>query len=405
MSPSATSADRPLAVFLIAGEESGDHLGAGLMEALQARLGGNVRFLGVGGDRMARLGLTSLFPMSEIGLHGISEIIFHLGGLLWRMDWTARRVVASDPDVLVVIDCPSFNLGVARRVRKRRPSIPIVEYVSPTVWVWRPGRAPWMSGFIDRVMAILPFEPEVHRRLGGPACTYVGHPLTERLGVLRPRPGERPDIGTVKRPTLLVLPGSRRSEVSRLTDPFGEAVARLVESRGPVELILPVVPRFAEEMQTRVANWRVKPTLVAGEEEKLAAFRRAHAALAASGTVTLELALAGVPTVVAYRVDPLARLFKRLVLSRVKSIVLPNLILDENAIPEFIDQDGTPERLAEALQPLLGDTPERAAQIAAFARLDSVMSSGTHAPSALAADIVLGTARSGPSLEESPARA
>jgi lipid-A-disaccharide synthase len=302
-------------------------------------------------------------------------------------------VVRTDPDVLVIIDCPGFNLGVARRVRKWRPSIPIVEYVSPTVWVWRPQRAPWMAGFVDQILAILPFEPDVHRRLKGPACAYVGHPLMERLDRLRPAPGERQPIGEVERPTLIVLPGSRHGEIKRLMQPFGETVALVVERHGPMEVVLPAVSRLAGEIRARAADWPVKPTIVEGEAEKYAAFRRGHAALAASGTVTLELAFAGVPMLVAYRVDPLARLFKRLVLARVKSIVLPNLILDENAIPEFIDQDASPEPMSAALSGLLAETPARAGQLRAFTRLESLMALETGTPSGRAADLVLRTAR------------
>jgi lipid-A-disaccharide synthase len=384
-------AERPFTAFLIAGEESGDQLGHGLMQALVDRLDGNVRFLGVGGERMARLGLRSIFPMEEVSFHGITDIIANLGTILSRMRSTARAVVAAHPDVLVIIDLPGFNLGVARRVRKWRPSIAIIEYVSPTVWVWRPGRARRIARFVDHILAILPFEPEVHRRLRGPACSYVGHPLTERLHLFRPRPGERPPLDAGVRPTVLVLPGSRRSEIGRLTAPFGEALALLADRRGPIEIVLPAVPRFAEEIRARVADWKVTPQIVVGEADKFAAFRRAHAALAASGTVTLELALAGVPTVVAYRVDILAKLFKRLVLSRVRSIVLPNLILDDNAIPEFIDDDGSPEHLAAALAPLLRQSPERAGQLTAFDRLDGLMSHGADTPSARSADIVIRT--------------
>ena len=178
--------EKAFTAFLIAGEESGDHLGARLMEAMQERLGDNVRFIGVGGARMEAHGLTSLFPMHEIAYHGVSAIIANLHRILAKMQRTAKEVTAANPDVLVIIDCPGFNLGVARRVRQWAPSIPIVEYVSPTVWVWRPARAGRMSGFIDHLLAILPFEPAVHEKLGGPACTYVGHPLTQRLDRIRP---------------------------------------------------------------------------------------------------------------------------------------------------------------------------------------------------------------------------
>lgn len=386
---------RPFTAFLVAGEESGDMLGAGLMEALRARQGGEVRFLGVGGRRMTGLGLTSLFPMEEISLHGFTAVIASLPKVLARIGETAAAVVRERPDVLVVIDSPDFNLRVARRVRRADPSIPIVDYVSPTVWVWRPGRARHMAEFVDHLLAVLPFEPDVHRRLGGPPTTYVGHPLVERLDVLRPAPGERPPPG--ERPTLLVLPGSRRSETSRLLAVFGATLARLVAARGPVDAILPAVPWVLDDIRKGVAAWPVKPMIVVGESEKLAAFRRAHAALAASGTVTLELALSGVPMVIAYRTDRIAKLLRPLIEAQwslpLKAFGLSNLVLGEKASPEFLNREATPEALSAALGPLLADTPERRAQTEAFAMLDRLMAIGEGLPSPRAAEIVVSTAR------------
>jgi lipid-A-disaccharide synthase len=358
------------------------------MKALADR-DGSVRVLGVGGNRMAALGLKSLYPMQEIGLHGIATVVLQLGRLIRRQRQTANAVIAAKPDVLVTIDVPSFSLGVARRVRATDPSITTVHYVMPSVWAWRPGRARSMAKYIDHVLAILPFEPEVSRELGGPPCTYVGHLLIERVGALRPGPGERPPIEAATKRTLIVLPGSRRSEIGRLLEPFGEAVALVTAQSGPLEVVLPAVGHLAAEIRAGVAGWPVQPTIVEGEEAKFAAFRRAHAALAASGTVTLELALSGVPMVVAYRIEPGLRLFKWML--RAKSIVLSNLVLGENVIPELIDRQSTPTRLAAALLPLLDETPERAAQLAAFARLDGLMTLEGTTPSARAAGVVVET--------------
>jgi lipid-A-disaccharide synthase len=377
---------RPPRIFLVAGEESGDILGAALMAALAARLGPDLRFMGIGGERMGRAGLPSLFPMHELALHGVTEVIRHLPRLVARMRETVDAVVAAEPDVLVLVDAPAFNLRLARRVRRRAPGIPIVDYVSPTVWAHNPWRARRMAPIVDLVLAILPFEPAVHRKLGGPDCVYVGHPLLARLAELRPAPGERPPLSD-GRPTLLVLPGSRRSEIRRLMAPFGAALALIAERHGDLDIVLPAVPRLREEIEARLASWPVRPRLVSGEREKLAAFRRAHAALAASGTVTLELALSGVPMAVAYRVDPLVRVLKPLFVAR--SIVLPNLVLDENAIPEFIDRDCRPDRLAGAVLPLLRDTPVRRAQLDAFARLDGLMATRGGKPAELAASAVV----------------
>jgi lipid-A-disaccharide synthase len=385
------AAGAPLKVFLIAGEESGDALGAGLMQALSAATDGAVRFSGVGGRRMAELGVSSLFPMEEIALHGVTAVLARLPNLMRRIDETTAAVLAAEPDVLVAIDCPAFSLRVAKRVRRRNPRIAVIDYVSPQVWAYWQFRARRMARFVDRVLAILPFEPEFHRRIGGPQCVYVGHPLITRLGDFRPTRGERRPLTGGEPPVLLVLPGSRRSEISRLTAPFGDTVRRVVEAAGPLEVLLPAVPRLVDEIRARIADWPVQPRIVEGEAEKLNAFRRAHAALAASGTVSLELALAAVPTIVAYRTDPIVRPFKFML--KAKSIVLANLVLDELAIPEFIDGDSDPARLAAALVPLFRDSPERTAQLAAFERLERLMDPDGPAPSTRAAQAVLDTLR------------
>jgi lipid-A-disaccharide synthase len=276
-------------------------------------------------------------------------------------------------------------------VRRRNPAITIVDYVSPSVWAYLPGRARKMARYVDQLLAILPFEPAVHRELGGPPCVYVGHPLIAHLDRLRPREGERRVPGEGGPPVLLVLPGSRRTEIRRLMQPFGATVARVVERLGPVEVIVPAVSYLAAEIRERAAAWPIRPRIVEGEEEKRAAFRRAHAALAASGTVTLELALAGVPMIVAYRVDPLVRSLKPFLAAR--SIVLTNLVLDANVVPEFLDRDSNPERLAEALMPLLAESPERSRQLAAFERIEALMRLDEGTPSGRAAEVVVETVR------------
>ena len=374
-------------IFIIAGEQSGDVLGASLMRELTGRLGGNVRFIGVGGSRMAAAGLSSMFPMEAISLHGLAEVLVRLPDLWRRIHRAADAIVAANPDVLVLIDTPGFNLRVGKLVRRRSPAIPIVDYVSPQVWAWAPWRARRMAPIVDRLLAILPFEPEVHRRLGGPPTVYVGHPLTERADALRARPGERTPLGRSSRPVLLVLPGSRRSEISRLMQRFGAAAGLVAARVGPIEIILPAVADLADEIRARAAAWPVQPTIVLGEEAKQAAFRRAHAALVASGTVTLELALAGVPMVVAYRVDIFLRLLKPFFMAR--SIVLANLIVGSNPIPEYLDGDATPETLATALGPLLVESSARARQLAAFDRIEKLMLLDEGTPSGRAADVVL----------------
>lgn len=381
---------RPLNVWIVCGEESGDQLGAGLAAALRARLGDHgVSFSGVGGERLEREGLHSLFPLSDIAVMGFIAPVMRAPTLIRRVYQTVNAVVAARPDVLVIIDSPDFTHAVAKRVRKRMLNLPVVDYVSPSVWAWRPGRARKMAAYVDHVLALLPFEPDAHRRLGGPACTYVGHRLIEKLPVLR---GDRPlNHPLAKPPRLLVLPGSRRTEISRLLAIFGETIGRLSDEGKQFELVLPAVSHLENDVRAGVASWKVQPSIVLGENEKFAAFREADAALAASGTVTLELALAGVPMVVAYRVSTIeSKILRRLITAH--SVVLANLVLGRNAIPEFIQEDCTIDNLAAALAPLLAETPERAAQLDALSEIDDRFATGELSPSELAANIVIDVA-------------
>jgi lipid-A-disaccharide synthase len=373
-------------IWLVAGEESGDQLGGKLIRALKARLGGDVSFRGVGGHAMEREGLKSLFPLSDIAVMGLVPVLKRLPFIIRRGFQAVDAAVADRPDAIIIIDAPDFTHTVARRIRRRRPEVPIINYVSPTVWAWRPGRARKMRAYVDHVLAIKPFEPDAHQRLGGPPCSYVGHPVIERLSELRPAPGERRPLG--EGPIeLLVLPGSRRSEIARLMEPFGAALGRVIPDAGaPVALTLPAVSDLAGEIDERSRAWPVRPRIVVGEAEKFAAFRRAHAALAASGTVTLELALSGVPMVMAYQVSKLEEQLGRFI--SVPSFVLANLVLRENVIPEFIQSDCAPDKLAAALAPLLRDTPERHRQLDAFRRMDELMEAGDESPSERAARII-----------------
>ena len=379
----------PLRLAIVAGEHSGDQLGFKLMRALRAATGGDVEFLGVGGEAMEAEGLTSLFPISDIAVMGVLPVLARLPTLLARIRQTAEAIVAAKPDGLVIIDSPDFTHRVAKRVRAALPDLRVVDYVSPSVWAWRPGRARKMRAYVDCVLALLPFEPAAHERLGGPRCVYVGHPLIERLEELRPSPEEAARRET-EPPVVLVLPGSRRSIVGRVMDDYGAALDLLQQRAGPLEIVLPTLPHIEAEVRARSANWRVRPRIVLGEAAKFAAFREARAALASSGTVTLELALSGVPMVGAYKVSKLEEQLKYLI--SVSSILLPNLILEERAIPELVQADCTPEKLAGGLAPLLAEGPSCAAQVEALGRLDARMAlEGGEAPSARAARVVLET--------------
>ena len=375
---------------MVAGEESGDQLGGALMEGLLALTPAGVRFSGVGGRRMAASGLHSLFPMDDLTAIGIGQVLGKLPLILRRMAQTVEAVLRERPDILVLVDAPDFTHRVAARVRRQAPDIPIVKYVSPTVWAWRPGRAKAMRPSIDRLLALLPFEPAVHDKLGGPPTTYVGHPLLERLSELRPSDEEQVRRESAP-PRLVVLPGSRRSEIERLGEVFGAALGRVAAGR-EVEIILPTLPRRLEQVSAIVARWPVTVRIVTDEAEKYAAFRTARVALAASGTVTLELALAGVPTVAAYKVAAWEAVIAPHIL-KIPSVLLPNLVLGENAMTEFLQHDCTADKLAAALDLLLENGDARDRQIAAFARLDAIFGIEGEPPSLRAARAVLAEVR------------
>jgi lipid-A-disaccharide synthase len=378
-------------IFLIATEESGDRLGASLMKVLRQRLGGAVRFEGIGGQAMAREGLVSLFPIERLSIMGLAAVVKQLPMILRHIRETAAVVMQASPDVLVIIDSPDFTHRVARRVRAKDPAIPIIDYVSPSVWAWRPGRARAMCAYVDHVLALLPFEPEEYRRLRGPPCSYVGHPLIEQLGSLRPGADEQKRRDEAP-PVLLVLPGSRRSEIRHHMAVFGKTLGLLQAQDVAFELILPTMPHLLEAVRQGVEGWPVRPRIVVGEQDKRAAFRIARAALAKSGTVTLELALAGVPMIAAYRAGAVEAWIMRRAI-RVSSVILANLVVGENVVPEFLQEDCTPEKLSRALRDVLEDSPLRRRQLEAFAGIDRIMSTGDQSPSARAADIVLAALR------------
>src|ERR1700738_1214144 len=378
-----------LDLFLVAGEESGDQLGAALMRALRTATGGAVHVAAVAGREMAKEGVRSLYSIDDLPIIGFSAIPRRLPRILRLMRFTAREVVARHPNAFVIIDSPGFTRGIARRVRAADPTIPIVEYVSPSVWAWRPGRARVMRGYIDHILALLPFEPDVHRKLGGPACSYVGHPLTESVAHLRPS-----SVGACRRaaspPVFLMLPGSRRGEIRRLFDVFARAVSKVKDRVGELDLVIPTLPHLTDEIRSASETCKISPRIIVDPAEKRAAFRIARVALAKFGTVTLELALSGVPMVTAYKVSELEYLVGKLLLRRLSSVILNNILLSANLGPQLIQSQCSADNLAAAIIPLFDDTPQRRRQIEAFSRLDKILEIDSTAPPATrAAHIVL----------------
>lgn len=375
-------------LFIIAGEDSGDQLGEAVIAELQRRSGLDVECIGVGGRRMETLGFQSIFPMDDIAVMGIMPVLKRLPLLLRRIQDTTDAIVAAKPDAVLLIDSPDFTHRVAKKVRSAAPEIPLIDYVCPSVWAWRQGRARKMAKYVDHVLALLPFEPKELEALSGPPATYVGHPLIERLDAFTPAKEERSPVTEKK--VLLLLPGSRSAEVRALL-PVMRQTIELLQQRGRVEIdeiIVPTVPKVVEEIREFVASLPVDVSIVTETDEKRAAFRKAHAALAASGTVCLELGLAQVPMIAIYKLDFIAR---RIIETFFKgwSPNLVNLILDRPLVSEFYNQQVLPPNLARGLETLLTNQTLRKYQQEGFDELRKTMLlPNGQLPAAKAVDVI-----------------
>ena len=375
--------------FVIAGEASGDALGAALMEGLRARLP-EIAFAGVGGPGMAAQGLESLFPMAELSVMGLAEILPKYRQLQRRIRETAEAVIAARPDVLIGIDSPDFCLRVARRVRAARPDLPVVHYVAPSVWAWRPGRARRMAEVVDHVLALLPFEPP-YMRAAGMSCDFVGHPVVSapRASAAQAAAFRAAHAIAPEAPLVLGLPGSRRGEIDRLAPRFGATLDHVRRAHPDLRVVVPTVAATQETARAKAAGWPGAPVVLKAEAaDKHAAFAAADAALAASGTVSLELAAAGVPMVIGYDMAPLTRFLMARML-RIDTVTLVNLVSETRAVPEFLGRECRAERMAPALAALLRDGPERAAQRAAMAETMARLGRDGPPPGRRAADSVL----------------
>ncbi len=378
---------RPLTVMLVAAEASGDERGAGLARALKARLGDGVRFVGVGGERMAAEGVASPFDISELSILGLLEGLLAWRKVVRRADQTAALAVREKPDVAVLIDSWGFTLRVAQRLRRALPGVPLIKYVGPQVWASRPGRARTLAGTVDHLLSIHRFDAPYFEAAGLPV-TFVGD-ATLALDFsqadpqrLRRQVGAGPDD-----PILLVLPGSRPSEIARVLPPFRDAVDRLKVERSDLRVVVVAAPTVADAVQAEVAGWSHRAHVTTTEAEKLDAMRAATVALACSGTVTTQLALAGCPMVVGYRLAPLTHALLKLLI-RTRYITLTNIAAQDFVSPEFIQEDCEGRKLAEAVAQRLDDADLRARQVAAqYAALEK-MGRGGPDPSAVAAHAV-----------------
>ncbi|MDE3239415.1 MAG: lipid-A-disaccharide synthase [Paracoccaceae bacterium] len=376
-------------LFLIAGEPSGDRLGAALMAGLRT-LVPDVSFAGVGGPLMEAEGLRSLFPMEELSVMGLAEVLPKYRALRRRMIQTAEAVVAEDPAALITIDSPDFCLRVAHRARAERPGLRTIHYVAPSVWAWRPGRAAKMAKVIDHVLALLPFEPP-YMEAAGMTCDFVGHPV---VGEALASPAEAAAFRQAQgiptdAPLLLVLPGSRRGEVGRLGPRFGAALREVIAARPDIRVVVPTVRGVAEMVTGMVKDWPGQPVVLADAAAKRAAFRAADGALAASGTVSLELAANRVPMVVAYDFNPVSR-FIIWRLAKVNTVTLVNLVTDTRTVPELLGHDCRPEKIAPEVVKILQPGPGREAQLAAMDSCMDRLGRGGEPPGLRAARSVLG---------------
>lgn len=368
-----------LKLAVVAGEPSGDILGAGLVRELAIQTGEQPQLIGVGGERLIAEGLASLFDFTDLSLIGFSAVIARLPKLVLRIHQTADAIIAARPDCLLIIDSPDFSHRVARKVRKALPDLPIINYVCPTVWAWKPERAPAMTTYVDHVLSILPFESEIVERLGGPPLTYVGHRLMDDPGLNaahQAQEARRRDPST-KAPLCLILPGSRRSEVKRLGPVFAEAARALASINPEMTFVLPAGAHVERQIRDEVLGWDVACRVVTGEAAKWQAFGEADVAIAASGTVLLELALAGVPHMSCYKLDPISRLLSSLITTW--TAALPNMIADRVVISEYYDGQLRPERLARQADQLAADTLYRTAMLSDFDLIRSRMEVGVPA--------------------------
>jgi lipid-A-disaccharide synthase len=372
-------------IYIVAGEASGDALGARLVAALRAQRP-DLAFAGIGGERLAEQGMPSLFPMRELALMGLVEVLPNIRNLARRMAQTVDDIATRRPAVIVTIDSPGFALRLAERVKPL--GIPIIHYVAPQIWAWRPGRVKKIRERVDRILCLLPFEPVIFDSAGIQA-SFVGHPVLEsgadRGDAARFRATH--GIGEQER-VVLVMPGSRRMEARRLLPVFGPALRLLAQRIPGLRPVIAVSPVVAETVRAGVADWPGRPILVETLADKHDAFAAAEAGLIKSGTSSLEMAVAGVPHIVAYRVNPVtAAIIRRLVRVRFASLV--NLLAEREIAPEYLQERATPEALAEALQRLLQDPAAAAAQREGFAAvLDQLHPPGL-APSEAAAQVVL----------------
>ncbi|MCS6761990.1 MAG: lipid-A-disaccharide synthase [Candidatus Devosia symbiotica] len=352
-----------LKLFILAGEPSGDRIAADLVVRLRQRV--SLSLVGVGGDELKAMGLAPLYPMSDLAVMGVSDVLRRLPLLLWRVEQTARAIRAGQPDIVVLVDAQDFSKLVAKRLKALGYPGTVILYVAPTVWARAPKRAAKLKPLFDEVLAVLPFEPEIMQKLGGPPTCYVGHPaLAEGLNHVG-----GPEVGP-----LIVLPGSREGELRRHLLLFRAAIAGLADHPAIDGVVIPTLPALAQRIGEAVADWPLLVSVNDVRADRSALYGRAVAAISVAGTATLELAMARVPMVVSYVMDNhQARVFDKLGRPRVS---LPNIILDRPVVTELAQSRPDAAAITASLRTLLDNKKVRQDQIAAFGELGDLMDSG-----------------------------
>ena len=375
-------------IFIIAGEPSGDALGGALIAALRERVGDRVRFAGIGGESMAEQGLSSLVPLADLAVAGIAEVLPRAPMILRRVRETVRTIREMHPDAVVTIDSSGFSWRIAHRLRRAGARLPLVHYVAPMVWAWRAGRSRRMARWYDHLLVLLPFEPPYFERVGL-ACTYIGHPVIESGADRGDAVRFRAAHGIAGDELVLtVLPGSRGGEVRQLLPIFGMALRQLDSMIGPFRVAVPTVETVADAVTAAVADWPGRPIVLRGAAAKYDAFAASRAAMAASGTVALELALARVPMIIAYRLNRLTQIVLDWVV-KVRQVNLVNLILGRVLVTELLGDDCTPERLATAVLELVRDEAVRSTHLEGYDEAMRRLGAGGLSPSRNAADRIL----------------
>jgi lipid-A-disaccharide synthase len=373
-------------VYSVAGEASGDQAAARVIAALKEQFKDKIQFEGIGGSAMSQQGLNSLFPMTELSVMGLLEILPHIPNIFLRMRQTVEDINRLKPDLLLTIDSPGFNFHLAKKVKQL--GIPCVHYSAPTVWAWRPDRAKKIAKFLDHLLVLFPFEPPYFTK-EGLACTFTGHPLLEKkLDEINPKTFIKKHSIAATAPVLCVLPGSRQGEMKRHLPIFLDTIEVLRQKQRDLVTVFPTLPHLQPQIEKALAERGIPGIVITDEHEKYEAMRASTAALAASGTVTLELGLCGTPMVVAYKVNPItAFLVEKMVL--VEHVSLVNILLKENVVSELLQQNCQPAALAEALESLLAKrSKHRQTQVAKLNELKKIISPAKGTPSENAAMVI-----------------